>query len=189
MAMLAENWHLLALGVALVAAAVVDLRTGKIYNTITYSAAVVGLIGHTIAAGLVGDSGEMGLGLIGSAMGLLVGFGPLFLAWRLGAIGGGDAKLMGAVGALGGVEFAITALFYSCAVAIVMALVVMIRHRIVGRTLGRIFRFVYLATVRGKPADPSGPDSPTLAFGLALCIGSAAAAAQLAIRGRLFFDV
>ncbi len=185
---LVEIWHLLVLAVALVAAAVVDLRTGKIYNTITYSAAAVGLIGHTVAGGLVGDSGEAGLGLLGSALGLAVGFGPLFLAWRLGAIGGGDAKLMGAVGALGGVEFAITALFYSCAVAVVMALIVMIRHRIVGRTMGRIFRFVYLVAARAKPGDPSGPDSPTLAFGLALCVGSAVAAVQLAMQGRLFFD-
>jgi len=186
---LAEIWHLLILAVALVAAAVVDLRTGKIYNVITYSAAVAGLLGHTIAAGLIGDGNEAGIGLVGSLVGLIAGFAPLFVAWRLGAIGGGDAKLMGAVGALGGMEFVITAMFYSCAVAIVMALVVMIRQRIVGRTLGRIFRFVYLLVVRGKPGDPAGPDSPTLAFGLALCIGSAIAAVQLAVRGRLFFDV
>jgi prepilin peptidase CpaA len=186
---LVEIWHLVVLAAALVAAAVVDLRSGKIYNTITYPAALIGLVGHTVAAGLVGDGQEAGIGLVGSALGLVVGFAPLFLAWRLGAIGGGDAKLMGAVGALGGMEFVVSAMFYSCVVAVVMALIVMIRHRIVGRTLGRIFRFVYLAAVRRNPGDPASPDSPTVAFGLALCIGSAGAAVQLALQGRLFFEL
>jgi len=105
--------------------------------------------------------------------GLAVGFGPLLVAWLAGGIGGGDAKLMAAVGAMTGWEFTLTAMFYGFAVAALMGLAVMLRRRILRRTLLRVLRFLYLAFTPARPADPSAPDSPKIAFGLALCIGSA----------------
>jgi len=177
----AHAWAPAILTVVLVAAAIADLRTGKVHNRLTYPAIAVGLIGHTLC-GLLADN-EVSMGLYGSLAGLAVGFLPMLGVWMAGGIGGGDVKLMAAVGALSGWRFAVMALFYGLIVAAVMAFVVMIRRRIVGRTLGRILRFCLLLFTPTRPADPATPESPTVPFGFALCIGSALALAELLIFG------
>jgi prepilin peptidase CpaA len=166
-------WSYAVLAVTLIVAAVTDVRSGKIYNWITYPAALVGLAGHAITGGLWGDADY--LGFAGSLGGLAAGFGPLLLAWLAGGIGGGDAKIMGAVGALVGWQFALTSLFYGLVVSVVMAAAIMLRKRIVRDTFGRIWRFFLLWSGRAKPDAPTTRESPTVPFGLALCIGAAVA--------------
>jgi len=166
----AHWWSFGVLAALLVAAAVADVKTGKIHNVITYPAIAIGLIGHTLVGGPTGADGLMGLtdSLAGLALGSV-----LIAAWLAGGIGGGDAKLMVAVGALAGWRFTLSAMFWGFLVAALMAVIVMISRRIVRRTLGRIFRFLILLFTPGKPADPATADSPKIPFGLALCIGSA----------------
>jgi len=180
-------WAYCILAVVLVVAAIADLRTGKILNVVTYPAIAAGMVGHTLVGGIFG--GEESMGLVGSAGGFAVGFLPLLVAWLAGGVGGGDAKLMGAVGALTGWSFTLSAMVYGLLAVAVMAIFVMIRRRIVIATLGRIWRFLYLSFTPGKGAGPSGPESPTVPFGLALCIGSAAAMAELLYKGKLLLDL
>lgn len=168
-----DVWSYIVLAVTLVAASVTDIRKGKIYNWITYPAALIGLGGHLITGGLWGDPDH--LGLAGSLGGLAAGFGPLLLAWLAGGIGGGDAKVMGSVGALVGWKFAVTSLFYGLAVAVVMAVIVMIRKKVVRNTFGRLGRFFLLWAGKARPNAPTTPKSPTVPFGFALCIGAAIA--------------
>lgn len=169
----AVAWAYGVLVAVLVAAAVADVRTGKIHNFITYPAIAIGLIGHTLVGGLAGEPGR--IGLVGALAGFAVGFGPLLAAFLAGGIGGGDVKLMGAVGALAGCRFALSAMFFGFLAAGVMALIVMIGKRVLKRTLLRVGRFFLLALTPGGAADPAAPDSPKVPFGLALCIGSFAA--------------
>ena len=184
---LVKTWPYGVMVITLLVAAVTDFRTGKIYNWLTYPAVAVGLVGHTLLGGLGGgDYSTLGLG--GSLAGLAVGFVPMLLAWMAGGIGGGDAKLMAAVGALGGWQFALSAMFFGFAVAAVMALAVMIRHKLVKRTMGRIWRFMSLVVVRARPADPAGPESRKIAFGIALCIGSAIALAEFILSNKLIIE-
>ncbi|MDP7162530.1 MAG: A24 family peptidase [Phycisphaerae bacterium] len=183
---IAQKWFLWALAVVLVAAAVSDLRSGKIYNCVTYPAVLVGLVGHWLWGGV--DFQGQRIGLADAVIGLVVGFVPLFLAWRAGGIGGGDAKLMAAVGALTGWEFTLSSMFYGFLIAGVMAVATMVRYRITLRTLGRVWRFLMLAITPGKvdgPADPAGADSPKIAFGLALCIGAAIELIDVCLDGPL----
>ncbi|MCP4375888.1 MAG: prepilin peptidase [bacterium] len=177
----AEMWAYGVLVVVLVAAAIDDVRTSKIHNWITYPAVLIALIGHCCFDGF--DLHERRLGLDGALIGLLVGFVPMFLAWRCGGIGGGDAKLMGAVGALTGWEFALASLFYGFIIVGVMAIFVMVRRRILRKTLGRVWRFVMLLMMRVKPGDPSEPDSPTIAVGVALAVGAALAMVDASFGG------
>ena len=175
-------WAYGVLAVVLVASAATDIRTGKIYNVVTYPAIAVGLVGHTLAGGLWATD-ELQLGLVGSAGGLAAGFLPLLAAWLAGGIGGGDAKLMGAVGALAGWRFAVATMFYGFIIAAVMALAVMLKARVTRRTLKRIGRFIYLLLTPTKPADPAAEDSPSVALGLALCLGSAVALVEVLVQG------
>ncbi len=176
-----DLWPYVVLGVALVVASVTDLASQKIYNWTTYPAIALGLIGHTLAGGLAGGEGQ--LGLLGSLAGFAVGFGPLLVAWMAGGINAGDVKLMGAVGALAGWRFTLETMFFGFAAAAVMALIVMLRRRIVLDTLRRIGRFLYLSFSPNKPSDPSTAESPKIPFGFALCIGAAVAMADALLRG------
>ena len=72
-------------------AAVVDLRARRIPNWLTCSLALGGLAqswtwAHTVTPGQ-------------SALGFLAGFGVTFVFFGIGAMGGGDVKLMAALGA------------------------------------------------------------------------------------------
>ena len=173
-------WSAGAMAALVVAAAAVDLRSGKVPNWLTYPAILLGLAGHALAGGLRGEGGQ--LGLTGAAAGLAVGFVPLLVCWLAGGIGGGDVKLMAAIGALGGWEFAIGAMLYGFIAAALMAIAVMIRRRVVRRTLRRIFHtMVLLITPGAKPADPTGAESPRIPFAVALCLGSVAALVSAAV--------
>jgi len=174
----ATMWAYGVLVVVLAAAAIDDVCTGKIHNWITYPAILIGLVVPALIIALGYYFGHDAFGpqrvtLADALIGLLVGFVPMFVAWRVGGVGGGDAKLAAAIGALAGWKFALATLFYGFAVAGVMALIVTLRRRILQRTIGRVWWFVVQAVLRNKPDDPSSEDSPTIAIGLALAIGGA----------------
>ncbi|NLF31658.1 MAG: hypothetical protein GX591_12320 [Planctomycetes bacterium] len=161
-----DAWALAVLAAALIAAAVRDVRTGTIPNAITYPAILAGLIGQAVFGGADGLAAALG--------GLAVGFGPLLILWLLGGIGGGDAKLMGAVGALSNWRFALASLALAFAAAAVMAVVVMIRNRIIRLTLQRIGLTLWLSVLGGR-ADDVVPGGATVPFALAVALAAAAA--------------
>lgn len=158
-----DNWNYWLLGVMLLAAAVDDIATGKVRNAITLPAILAGLIGHLIW--------PEQLGIADAAIGMLAGFGAMYIAWKLGAIGGGDVKLMAAVGAITGWKFALTAMFFGLAVAVVMAIAMLIWKRSLRDTLKRLGLFAFLTAARAKPAVPITSKSMRLPFGTALCVG------------------
>ena len=90
-----QKWHLLVpyapLAVLLGWAAVTDVRTRLIRNWLTVSLMLTGLLQSCFAGGTVRPGA--------AALGLLVGFGLLFVPFALGAVGGGDVKLFAGIGA------------------------------------------------------------------------------------------
>ena len=178
-------WSAVAVLAVVTAAAVLDRKTGKIPNWLTYGAIVGGMIVHSLLGGLHGQGPNMGLA--GALLGLLAGFVPLALIWRAGGIGGGDAKLMGAIGVLGGWEFVLSALLYGFLATAVMAVVVMIQKRIVLRTFRRVLHAAVLVFMPGaKPADPTTADSPRVPVAVGFCIGVLAAILEGAWRSGAF---
>ena len=122
--------HYYILGLCLVCA-ITDLRTGKIYNGITYPSIAVGIVYNALS----GDRGVIVNSLVGFAFGLL----PFGLAASRGWIGAGDVKLFGAIGAIGGFFFLIDCLFNTFVLAGIYGLLLLIWQ--VGR-FRRFRRFV-----------------------------------------------
>ncbi len=81
-------------------AAVLDLRWRRIPNWLTLTAFLGGLVLQATRYGLPG----VGLGLAGAAL----GFGLLMPFYLMRAMGGGDVKLLAAVGALVGPQALVT---------------------------------------------------------------------------------
>ena len=87
-----DNWFfLIAVLVFTIIAMVTDLSTRKLPNWLTVPAFVAAIVFHTFT------SGWRGLGLCMG--GFAVGFGLLLVLWLIGGGGGGEVKLMGALGA------------------------------------------------------------------------------------------
>jgi prepilin peptidase CpaA len=164
-----------ALAVVLIIAAVTDVRTGKVYNWLTLPAMAAGLVLGMVFAAL-GPAGLLG-GLAASAVALVVGLVGLGLLALAKGIGWGDAKLLGAVGALGAHWHIVANTFvYAVVVAFVMAVVLMLRKGLVRRTASRLFG---AALAAGAKVKTSFADSPRIPFAVALCIGGLVAGVEL----------
>lgn len=165
------------LGVVLIVAAVSDLRHGIVPNRLTVPAMLLGLLLHgtegLIQQGLTG----MGHELIQAFAALLAGLIPMALLFLAGGLGGGDVKLVGAVGAItSSWQCVLAAAFYGFVLAAVIAVVLMVRHRIVKRTLHRLLGAALSAYGKSKAELPT--DSPSVPFALALCLGGVLAGAE-----------
>src|SRR5687767_10166147 len=87
--------YAVAVGLA-AAAAITDWRTGRIPNWLTLPPLVAAPVAYVAAAGLDG--------LLPSLLGMLVCGAPPYILFRRGAMGGGDVKLLAAVGAVAGIS-------------------------------------------------------------------------------------
>lgn len=100
------------------AAAVIDLVSRRIPNALTYSGIVVGL--------LVGLWPGVGPNLTDSLLGIAAVFVPSLLLFAIGSMGGGDVKLLTAIGALVGYPVILDVMFYAIVFGCVWGLAVII---------------------------------------------------------------
>jgi prepilin peptidase CpaA len=98
------SFHLIALGVAVVAAGW-DVATRRIPNALTFGAALVAFAAHAWIGGWPGAAAALAGWAVGVAL-----FFPIF---ALGGMGAGDVKLLGAVGAWLGPLAAVWVALYS----------------------------------------------------------------------------
>ena len=115
MSLYLNNYILITL---LVLAVFFDLTKKKIPNFLTFPVVIWGLASHTFINGLEG--------LLFSLAGLGLGIALMFIPFALGGIGAGDVKFLGAIGALGGVNFVLTAALYGAVIGGVMSIGYMI---------------------------------------------------------------
>jgi prepilin peptidase CpaA len=144
-----------------------DMRHGKVYNKLTLTCIVLGIILSLLSAELRG----LGESLAGVLLVLLL---YLLFAPRVG-IGGGDVKLMMAVGALMGIRFTIWALLFTAAIGGLLALLVMLRHGVLAGTLRSMWTNLLLKICFQAPVEVAGASrglkfrySPAIALGTLL---------------------
>ena len=156
-----------------------DLRSRRIPNWLTVPALFIGVAVNTIIAGWMGAT----IALEGAGLGLLLLF-PFVVVKALGA---GDWKLVGAMGAFLGPRNLLVVLFAALIVAGIMALALVIYKRQLGRTLRNIGRLL-LAFARGRPGDPAisleNPRAAKVPFGVAFAIAVILYLGQQAALGR-----
>jgi prepilin peptidase CpaA len=164
-------WTMLA-GV-LIAAAVFDLRRGIVYNWLTYPAILAGL-GLGALQGVLENPGTWNSEpLLNHAEGMGFAGGVLFVAYLLGGMGGGDVKLMAAVGAFLGWPGALHGVFYSFLVGAAMGLIIVVwkgQTRVALRRLWTAVRILPLPTATMEEAVPTS--TLRVPFGFAVCVGT-----------------
>src|SRR5580704_10812912 len=136
------------------ATAYTDTYRWKIPNKLTIPFFVLGLIYQLVFWGLKPWNGLMDThGLLDGVMGFVLGFGIYFVLWIVAGGGGGDVKLMGALGAWLGFKLTFWLIIASLIMVIIDSVAVTFYKAM---TLGfKNFKKKHLATgktdARGKP--------------------------------------
>ncbi len=93
---------------------VIDVRSRRIPNWLTVPMLILGVTVHSIVGGLAGLQTSLG--------GFATGFGILFVLWLVGGGGGGDVKMLGALGAWLGATLVVFAFLASAVVVVLIVL-------------------------------------------------------------------
>lgn len=152
MSSIAEELPIAILVTLLAVAVFTDIRYGRIQNKITFPCMAAGL-----ALGLI-NHGLQGLLLSLAGMGLVLG---LYLLVPSKSFGGGDIKLMMAVGSLIGFKLAVWAMLFSAVVGGILALIVMARYRTVLSTTKNLATNLYLSVALRAPVELSNGSAAT----------------------------
>jgi prepilin peptidase CpaA len=150
--------------VVAVTCAVTDLVKGKIYNAVTYPAMAFGVV---LAIAQHGASG-----LWFALGGFAVGFFPAFVLFALGGMGGGDVKLLGAIGSIAGAVAATETLILAFLVGGLFALGKLAWHGRLFATMGRTLRAIAGTLWPGLAgtAPEAAEARLEVRFGVAICV-------------------
>jgi prepilin peptidase CpaA len=158
-----------------------DLRTRRIPNQISGPAMLAGLLLNGVYFGAPG--------LIASVSGFVLTIAALLWAFALGGIGGGDVKMMAAVGALLGPRLALSSL----ALGVLLGGMIMIVHLFrKGRLHEKLvaIRTMITASVLTRSAEPlkvsaADPGAISLPYSVPLGLGTIG---MLALQGHVRFS-
>lgn len=148
------------------AAGFTDLRWRRIPNWLTYPAAPIAVVLHAIA----GRWPEAKLSLEGLALGL----GLLLPFVLLRSLGGGDWKLVGALGAFFGPKSLLVVIFYTLLINALMAIVLIVAKKRIWRTLrnmGRLVAAFFRLHLPAKDLTIDNPEAIKVPFGVAAAVG------------------
>jgi prepilin peptidase CpaA len=153
-----------------ISSAYTDMTRHRVYNWITIPAILIGF-GLNFAVATYGrGSADFSQSLLGFA----IGFGVFFTAYIFGGVGGGDVKLMAAIGALMGFPFIVSTIFWSALVGSGMALGYLIWKGRLLKGLKSSLRLMF--TFRKKAETAEGGEGVAgkikIPYGLAIALGS-----------------
>ena len=143
----------------LIVAATTDMLYLKVFNWLTYPGIAFGLtLGFCV--------GKLGDHVAGFVVAALI----FKIAQLTGGVGGGEWKLMGAIGAIKGLSFGVEAIFYSTLFGAVLAVGVLVYHGRLGSGLRRCARRAFGLSVKELP--PDDPIFTKLPYGVAIAFGT-----------------
>jgi len=159
---------IILLGIVLVIAAANDFRFRKIPNLLTYPTMIAALAYHGMNGGFEG--------LLFSAKGLGLGMAILILPYLLGGMGAGDAKLMGAVGAILGPKGVFVAFLFTAIIGGIYGLTLLLakpgyvrsfmkRWGTALKTLIWVGQFIYIPPTKDQK-------KPRLSYGVVIALGT-----------------
>ncbi len=158
--------HGAAVAVAL-AACLTDLRTRRIPNVLTFGAALCACVYHLATGGWPG----LGSAAAGWAVGLLL-FLPLF---ALRGMGGGDVKLLAALGAWLGPGLTVWLALFSAIAGGPIAIVVALSRGYLGRAFQNVWGLLMFWRVAGIQPHPAltldSPGAPRLPYAVPIAAG------------------
>ena len=153
------------------AACVTDITTRRIPNTLTAFAIAVAFLAHAVL--------PSGQGVGAAAVGLAVGLADFFPFFALGGMGGGDVKLMAALGAWVGWSPIVWTALYGAVAGGVLGLAVGLAHgylRQAFSNIGGLFLFWSAQGLRPMPAlTLEQGRGPRLPYALPIFVGLVAA--------------
>jgi prepilin peptidase CpaA len=163
-----ENYFLI--GAVLVASlgGFSDARSARIPNWLTYSGLVVALVLRFALLGWIG--------LKSGAVGLLVAGGIFLILFVMGAMGGGDLKLMACVGAWAGSAHVIAILLAAALAGGVLAIFYVFFRQGVRTTLLNLFELIRFRLTSGLQPHPllnvREEGTVRVPFGVAIAMGT-----------------
>ncbi len=169
-----EKYFLIGGLVVALVGAVTDVRGARIPNWLTYSGLVAALV---VRAGLGNWTA-----LKSGAAGLFIAGGIFLVLFIVGAMGGGDMKLMAAVGAWAGSTYVVTVLIAVALAGGVLALVSMILNQVLIQTVRNTVQLICYRFASGLEPHPElnvqAPGSRRVPFGVAIAMGTLFCAAN-----------
>ncbi len=148
-------------------ACITDMRSRRIPNVLTFGATIAAIALHAFVMGMPG--------LVFSATGWLVGTALFFPFFALGGLGGGDVKLLGAIGACLGVPVVVFVGLYSAIAGGILAVIVAVRAGYLRTALRNVYYFfTYWKTFGLKPIEGFDLDhaqAPRLAYAFPVLTG------------------
>ena len=164
----ADIFSTIALSSILIVATIIDIRIRKVPNVLTFPVMVTALTFHSVTGGWKG--------FVFSAEGLALGIALFIIPYIMGGMGAGDAKLMGAIGAIIGPRGVFLASLFTAVAGGFYALIILLLNMqyfkgFVQRSALTVKVFAFTRNFIPIPADES-EKKPKLCYGVAIAAGT-----------------
>lgn len=159
---------IILLAIAIGIAVIEDIRRQKIPNLVTFPTMVLAIGYHCLSGGLDGFLFAMG--------GLAIGVGLFLIPYLMGGMGAGDAKLMGAAGAIFGPEgICVASVIVYLAGGVYAAILWALNPGYASKSLKRIWMTIKTFVLTFQLiiiAPPKDEKQPVLKFAIPIAVGT-----------------